>query len=302
MNAILLAQAFSILLFFLPEKIYDSLVTLFTHVFRNTLEFSKTKIGFSGNVLLEAMNEVEGDFLIGIKNKPLYLPQYKFYTEIAHEIVDYSKKYGAPLKMAFAYLKQGLLKDNQMERKSKSDFFGGLFQFVFTTLITWVFVIFSQRFTEVDLSSLQYFTIAFLQIIGACVYIILYVRLKERLLGSFTEYISTIIKMRTLLDLGMPLKHTLSLSTYFELNEGKSRTLRGIKARLDKAVSNLSQRGLPIFEELERLNDELWFLYGEHFQGFIKRMAAVKFGVLALFFLSSYFIYLFFLFSRFLIE
>lgn len=250
-----------------------------------------------GHQLVEALGLFDAQRAIGKKDHPP-LPQYKFYTKLVEAVLEYGRNFGAPIAPLLLDLRRGVIKDRQFEGRLAGELRGTLAQFVLVTAITWMFIILCQHMAQVHASVSAKGGVAALQLSGGIVYGLSYYSLRKKLFLHYPRYLSTLMTLQALSQVGVPLGMVLKRARPGELSSAPPLTI--LHGRLEALIVDWQNLGIPVKERLNELLDEVWFSLEQRFETFLKAAALLKFACLALFFLSSYLLYLYFLFSFFL--
>lgn len=243
------------------------------------------------------MQSLQGPRLPG---KDIELPNYKFYTALILQSLDFARTYGTSSKEGMASLKQALIRDDQFERKMSQQIKGAVAQFAIVAALTWFFVFMSHALVDAPLSLLLLCTIAGLHIGGLCFFFFIYHKQKQKHFSQLGFVLSSLYQLWGALRIGIPISRSLQLASiphFLELSDSK---YTHIQDRLQTLLDNLQKKGVPVTEDLKELIDEVWFVQDEQFLIFHKNMTALKLLSIVLFFVSSYFLYLFSLISIFL--
>lgn len=229
-------------------------------------------------------------------------PEYKIYTQLVEDIIRYSNTYGASRKKVLESIRDGVVKDIRFELKLGEEKKGAIAQFIIIIIVIWFFIYFIEYTVQKYSNPLVYCSIALLHFLG--IYIFAFSVKKQRLKSfkKFTNFFYTLYSLRSLSEAGLSWQESLGLARYNEITISNDKELNHIKVNLVDMVDSWRQTGRPIKAELDELVKEVWFVYDEKINKFLKKTVALKFIILTIFFLFSYFIYLFSFFRFFLIE
>ncbi len=228
------------------------------------------------------------------------IPKYKFYTSLLIKLLKINREYGSPLKVPLEDMRKEVIKDSKFERKLGNDKNGAIFQFIFVSAVTWMFVYITEMMLSMRVSRAVLWGIFSLQAIGFGLFFIYYSKIKERIFGPFGNYFLSLYQFKSLMAVGVPIQKSLKTSSIKDLYEIKDKRFDYVNSRILLIIEKVQRQGLSISSDLSELLDEVWFIKEQSFESFIKRSIGVKFAVMALFFVTGYFIYFFALFALFL--
>lgn len=293
-----------IIIFTLPEKLWDKIYCYLKVTFSivKKIFYKLTGGELVAQQIINQLSNFENELQFSDKRGGKEIPQYKFYTLLIEKILLYNRKYGAPMRKIIVDIRGGLIRDDQFERKLRKEFCGGIGQFLFISIITWFFVFMSQLITEVSITFDVFVIIGLMQITGIGLFYFFYSKWKKYTFLNFADYFYSLYAMRSLSEIGLSVRQVLHESIIAGLISKEVKIFKNINLRLKRAVDSWQKRGSPVQQELKEITDELWFIQDENFRSFIKKVGILKFFILATFFLSSYFVYLSYLFHFFLIE
>ena len=250
-----------------------------------------------GQVLLFYLQELES----GFSESTITLPRYKFYTDLILKLLDYGRRFGAPIKKLLREIRSGLARDERFDRKLGREFWGGIIQLCLITFITWLFIYMSVLLVKAPLNYLFLFLIILLQLSGFIFYISFFKWWRHKLFAPLSHYFGSLYILRSLSEVGVAMRSCLAEAAIDQLLQRDVKLLKYVNKHLRQVVNDWQKKGSPIRQELAELVEELWFLQEQQFVAFNKRLVALKFSILICFFLSAYFLYLFSLFDLFMI-
>lgn len=290
---------------FVPNKYWAKLLDLTVSIKNTILIKTQLALGVNsmrnGEKMINALVELESCSIIKIKNSTLTLPKYKFYTDLIYSILEFSTKYGSPLRNTSKNIRLGLTKDYQFERKILKEFLGGLTQFALITIIIWLFASAVQTVMKVEISISTKIIMSTLQLIGVLLFIFTGKVVRKKEFRGFANYFSSIYILRSLVEVGVPIKTAIELSKVGSTTIIRPSYFTHIKTRISRMIERVQKSGTPILSEIEETTNELWYLHDDSFEKYIKKISVLKFGVLALFYLSSYFVFVMELFTHFVV-
>ncbi len=264
------------------------------------IERSKTNFKqHRGRSLSDVISNIETSVFIGIKLDIDLLPEYKFYTTLVGTILSYSRNYGVPIRLILISIKKGLLKDIQFGKKISAELFSGVFQFIVVILVTWGFIFISCKLVpEISPDLLIINLIVFLQIVGLISYVCVYLYLKRREFNLFDSYFFELYALYSLSLVGISVTETLKIVSLERSSRVKYKKFIHVDTRLERLIIRWKETGITIKKEVLELIDEVWFLQESAFINIVPKLAFLKFCILAIFFLSSFLIYIFSIFSK----
>ncbi len=251
----------------------------------------------SGNALLLQLNEVLYQKNGISSTGTISFSQYKFYTDLILDLLRGIREYGGGFDVLYA-LKGIISKELRFDRSLRGHFYGALVQFMAIAVITWGFALLTNKIAGVQVSFIKMLVILLLQGAGFICFISLFIRLQKREFGAFQKFIRALCTLRSLSKAGMSVQRTLEGISLDDLPQKGE--LRPLVMRLERAIFSYSNLGVPMTDDLDLLMDDLWATLEYHQIRFSRFLAMLKFLVAAIFFFSSYLIYLLSLFSQFL--
>lgn len=241
----------------------------------------------------------------------LDLPKYKFYTLLFLRLTHYSRKYGLSLGPVLRSLKEGLIQDDRFERKAQKDLLGILLQFAFIIVVTWSFILVSQRVLTISsssygssgtLGSLQvplrvYFVIALSHFLGLLFFFWGNEMMKRKILRPFSSCLAGLYTFPALMEVGVPLSLALKESQLKGVFNNREKTFVPLRRKLHSLLEELQKKGGVLQGEFREMVQEVWFLMDEAYQEFLQKLQILKFFLLVCCYLTSYFFYLLQLFK-----
>ncbi len=229
------------------------------------------------------------------------LGEYKFFTDLTVVLLDHARKYGASIKQSIRQLRQGLARDMASEREITALIRASYIQFFIVSAVTWSFVAVSAVVAEIQVALGPLVLIASLQCLGALIFYLLAPRLRRYYFSKLDHFLSAQYKFKGLCAAGLSTALVIKKSGLDELfAHDYKRELALQKMRLLDMVKRWQKSGQSVVSEWDDTLEESWALHKLYFSHYLKAMEALKFTLLALFFLSSYFIFIGSLFIGFL--
>ena len=276
------------LLGFLPERYFEPIIKRFQVVKRSFLRH----FGGDGESFMSYLSSY-----FYSQNGSQDIPKYKFYTALILKLNHYGRLFGAPKKEMIDSLKKGVFEDFKFERKLKAVYLNFLSQAFAMTVMTWGFIYLVRKLMKVEVEPFQILLIVILQTLGPIVFSAAYLRLKLRMFKGYEIFFSSLYTMKVLSSVGVAATDLVKEAEIEGLAEFAKKDKRAVYMRVLEIISRLKQMGGPIRDDLDQLVSELWFLQEQSFEKFVKQTTALRFMVLALFYLSSYFIFVLGIFS-----
>jgi len=228
------------------------------------------------------------------------LPRYKFYTDLLVELLDQLRRFGgAKFKLLFAFKKQ-LKDDLQFEKRISSLVGGGVCQFLLVVVITWGFIALTCRLVGYSPSLALLFLISLLHLSGVVLFLFQVKKMKVRALEPFMVFYRVLIIIKLSLGGGLSVSESLRRSRVEQLFLKSYRSYPHLIVRVDLLIKRWQTQGGEIAQELDELMDELLFQRDEEFLKLNRNSTALKFLILALFYLSSYLLFVFTLLSAYM--
>ena len=282
------------------EKIWNLLQSFFTYLKSWEEKNPFQKEHKSGEKLLSFLPNLEAKLAMGLKTTTDSIPRYKFYTTLLFDLLEVHQKRGISLKTIIPELRLNLTKDLQFESKLQSNLLGGNLQFFVITMTTWCFIFFSSAMADLPLKFSVLMIILMIQITGIFIFNLALKKLKNYTFSKFSEAIERLYLFVSLVEIGMPVSQTLAESRVLEGGLMKNKLFSPCASRLLTLVNRWKENGISPKVEAGEIIRELWHLKEVSFERFLKHLEALKFIVLAFFFLPAYFFYLYSIFQFFM--
>lgn len=227
---------------------------------------------------------------------------YKFFSTLLESFLLYSRHFGIPIFNFLGEFRQHLGRDLEMEKKLFKEIRDGIIQFFFVGGISFGFWRFSHFFLDLKAAyTVRFFFALFLEFIGLIIYLIFFYIGKNKLLKSFNALFRSYYLFWGLSSVGLPVVEVLGESQILEQSPSEAGQ-RALQRRVESLVNSWKEVGLPVKSAMEDAILELWNLYNVRFQVFRRNLKIVNFLIMALFYLSAFFILLMDLMGLFLIE
>ncbi len=288
----------------IPERFWDFLLRCLdksTGIF----VLSKKKIPLIGEIihgeeLLLNLAVAEGRITQGIKILPNHLARYKFYTELLEQLFESQRKLGIGIKKFIPEIRLAIIRDLRFEKKIFDECVGAFLQFVVISATTWSFVFLSSMLVNIPLNKLILLFMLLLQVLGVLVFFQLLRLLKKKTFTKFSEAIKELYLFHSLVEVGLPLNEILARSRLLNGSLMNHKLFKPLASRVKNLIDRLKETGLSPKDEAQEIIQGLWHLQDENFTKFTKKVQALKFSILAFFFLPAYFMYLYSIFQFFM--
>jgi hypothetical protein len=240
-----------------------------------------------GQGLLDQITLLE---TLKFQNKKLEVSDtpYKYFLPLLHQVLDLGRKFGVPVNSGLKEIKKNLIKDLKFEQKLSAELWGGFIQFLMVSAITWLFSFFTKKIAGVNFPGSVLLFIGLMQIAGAVFFHKIYHILYRQVFKYFEEYLLGVLTLKSLVVSQQSVGESLKLAKINNLQQIENKQFRLLNQRLKVLITDWQKAGIPIKVQLDEILEEIWFLQEELFLQFLKKVAALKFLVLALFYLSSF--------------
>lgn len=288
----------------LPEKCWDFLLLAYSNSLTKLKDNQKhwPIMGeiYRGDDLLIQFSDCEARISLGLKMVSQTLPRYKFYTDLLEQLFECNRKLGISIKKFIPEIRLGLIKDLQFEKKVFDEILSGFLQFLVISATTWSFVFLSSQLVQIPLNKGIVLIMIALQLLGGIAFFHLIKRLKTKTFFPFSKAIEELYLFNSLMDVGLPINEVIIRSNIYQGSLFGHKIFRNLANRLKKIVTQMKENGLSPKDEAQEIIREIWHLQEVHFQKFTKMQQALKFSILAFFFLPAYFVYLYSIFKFFM--
>lgn len=262
--------------------IIDIVIVLFFIFSKKNFIFQKN----NGKILLQQLFEYK-DF-----SKVLFV-EYKNFTTIINILLQQSHRYGISLKEPFLMLKKLVLEDLFFEKEKKSFFLETFFQIFILVFFIVTFYFLFKFYLKVKVSyNLLFIILSYLTTITVIFYFLLKIFLEKKFI-IYESYFLTIILYKLLIKSNVSLKEVSLISKIHEIAHNK--VLLPTKHKILILVGKLFNEGIYSEEDWNLLLEEvklLWFLAIVQTK---KLFVFIKYILIFVFFLPSYFIMVYFL-------
>lgn len=216
------------------------------------------------------------------------LVSFKFYTSLVMLLIKYSREFGSPLTGAIKELMRAIRSEEKALIVVWQSFWGGVWQFVTVSAITWGFMFALKEIIQHDVSAVTYLKVGLLQILGVILYVMSFVFSYLRVMRGFDKMFNALYSIRSLLKAGLPLSMVLKKSDLHSTPQHGHFSY--IKQRLNYMTSQSLYQGGEVLEQLSEVIDDLWGIQEDYYKRFTKLLVFIKFSLLMIFFVPSYFL------------
>lgn len=230
------------------------------------------------------------------KSNQVELIQYKYFTALISQLIQSSRKYGTNIHSYLPGIKNGLIKDIQLDKKVFSIFLGGVYQFLLVFVLGMVFVFIMMTQLESKLGLYELLIPISLQFIGLFSFCFLYIYLRKTRFQELFNYLFKLYQIRTLAQAQIPLKEVFNKVAPDQLSSKGD--LKFFKEKIFLLFSEMRNRGTVNMSDLDININEMWQYIDLRFEQFNKEVGAIKLTHLAIFSLGGYLVLLFQIFSQ----
>jgi hypothetical protein len=227
--------------------------------------------------------------------QPGTLPAYKFYSEVVEVILNLARKMGGSYQDSLLFLREGLASDRQFEKRLREAHLGTWLQMGLMVGLTWLFIVGSLIITEVKVSPGKLLLIAGWQSLGLITLPAILSYYRKKFFGDIGKLWKMLYVLNSLGKVPLARSETLGLAGVRELSEIRQKTLSHIVEKLRSTCERILKLGGSYESDVKNLMEELRFQEKWHFELFEKRLTVIKLGILSIFLLPSYLMFIFLL-------
>lgn len=228
-------------------------------------------------------------------SQPTVLPAYKFYSEVVEVILNLARKMGGSYQDSLLFLREGLISDRQFEKRLREAQLGTWLQMGLMVALTWAFIIGSLFITDLKIPFSKLLLIAGWQALGLVGLPSLLAYYRKKFFGDIGRLWKMLYVLNSLGKVPLARSETLNLAGVRELSEIEQKTLSHIVEKLRGLCERMLKVGGTFDGEVKSLMEELRFQEKWHFELFEKRLTVIKLGILSVFLLPSYLMFIFLL-------
>lgn len=228
-------------------------------------------------------------------SQPGTLPSYKFYTEVVEVILNLARKLGGSYQDSLLYLREGLISDRQFEKRLRDAELGAWLQMGLMVTLTWSFILGALFITELSLPLPKLLLIAAWQSLGLISLPSLLKYFRKKYFADIGKLWKMLYVLNSLGKVPMARSESLRLAGVKELSGIEQKSLLHIVEKLRSTCERVLKIGGSYEAEVKGLMEELRFQEKWHFELFEKRLTVIKLGILSVFLLPSYLVFVFLL-------
>lgn len=226
---------------------------------------------------------------------PGTLPAYKFYGEVVEVILGLARKMGGSYQESLLFLREGLVSDRQFEKRLREARLGTWLQMGLMVTLTWAFILGSIMITDLKVNFSKLLLIAGWQGLGLMGLPAVLNFYRKKFFGDIGRLWKMLYILNSLGKVPLARSEVLTLAGVKDLGEIKQKSLSHIVEKLRSLCEKALKLGGSYESEVKGLMDELRFQEKWHFELFEKRLGVIKLGILSVFLLPSYLMFIFLL-------
>lgn len=226
------------------------------------------------------------------------LPRYKFFSDLVEMLLSQARQWGAQYQQVFITLREILHQDLQFEKQLKEFVQGCWFQMGLIVAMSWLFIILGTTWVEIKFPLKYKIIIGSWQLLGMMSFFFGIRLLKTRYLSALGAFWKSLICLRSLAETALPRSEVVRLSQIKSLDQYSHHEWNDFKQKVQHLGQWMLSSGQSPVKEIGYLMEELRFLEKHQMAQFQKMSHALKFAILAIFFIPAYFAFLFIIFSN----
>lgn len=216
------------------------------------------------------------------------LPEYRHYTRLLYLLKDKQRETGMSVKSSLEKVREFLKKDLRFNEALYKEQKEAKLQSLMMVAISWLFLVVYATSLEMLSSFREVFICALYQLLGLLIVQKMIKTLKKRTFLSLELALGKLILLLALTHSGLSLNHTLKEVQPDNIFIGLKGELLLIKSELKKLLTRWKEEGSTIHEPLERLIDDLYFLYEQRSSRFVAFVKLLNLFFVALFILPVF--------------
>lgn len=228
-------------------------------------------------------------------SEKLYLPRYKFYSEIIEGLLSLARRMGGNYQEALLFLRDGLQSDQQFEKKMKEARLGCWLQMLLIMVLTWAFVLAALSMVDIRVSWMKLACIGFWQVLGLALLPYLIAHYRNKYFSDIGLLWKMLYVLISLARVPLARSEIFSMAGIQELSKINQKNLAPLVEKLKSTCREALKGGGSYEGEVRYLMEELRFQEKWHFTMFEKRLSVIKLCLLAVFFLPAYLSFIFML-------
>ncbi len=223
----------------------------------------------------------------------LNLPRYKYYSEIIEILLKMARRMGGQYHDSLLFLREGLQRDQQFERKIRETCLGIYLQVLLFMGLTWAFIFVALQLVEIAVPTLHLTGILVWQLIGLSVLPITLKWLRRRYFGDIGTLWKMLFVLKSLSRLPIARADIMALAEIERLKEVRTPKLGILAEKLRDTCQKTLKLGVSYDDDVKYMMEELRFLETWHFELFSKRLMVIKLALLGLVYMPSYLAFIF---------
>ncbi len=228
---------------------------------------------------------------------------FKFYGELIQKLTNLFKQNGEIHTESLDQLQSSLNTDFKFNQKKKEIFRSSWIQFLLTSAFIWIFVFGVRWVLQEELPTWTYLVIVVFQVTGGFFFELFKSLIEKRLFKGTDSLVKAMVYFRNLYSANLDMNHIIRESSIMSLSDLKlPKEFDELYLRVKVLICDWRTTGDSIETELGLYEIRLSYLREELSEKLNKKMKALQFLTLCLFFLPSYFVLILSLFNSFLIE
>lgn len=220
------------------------------------------------------------------RGSKIELTNYKFFTSMAEELLISYRKDGVDIFGHTGQMRKNLNLDLKYEKKL-SELIGGAFiEMGIIAMLGVCFQVFAKLFAGINNGFETTFLVLGWQLLGVLSFHLSQKWLRRHIFEPFYSYMKAANFLDISLLLGRPVNLINKRVTPQSLPEDMD--LSHLKNRAISILENIKRYGIYDREQSRELVDECWYSYEQKLDKFCSQCKALKLGIIAAFFLTSY--------------
>lgn len=220
------------------------------------------------------------------------IPSYKFYHHLASLLQSQKYRMGISIEVPLKELLSGLGKERGFTAKIRGQFQGSYLQFLLVSFITWSLCFAMSALLELELKMSQRIIILALQLLGLLSFLCSFYFLYQKVFQAFSAFFELFYTCRSLWSANFPIGEIGRIMAKIQVRQTK--LMKPLYAKFTQVMELGTTYGTVGDSDVTLLLSELWDLHELSLENFIRRLMVIKFIHLIIFFVSSYFLLLYF--------
>lgn len=223
------------------------------------------------------------------------LPQYKFYSEVVEILLNLARRLGGNYQDSLIFLREGLQSDRQFEKRSRETLMGVWLQMLMMMFLTWAFIIGALTLVEVQVGASKLVFILCWQIFGLSLLPFIIKKYREYFFGQIGKLWKMFYVLNSLSKVPLSRSEIFKIAGVSELRTIHQASIMPLVTKFSQICHRALKEGGSYEEEVRHLMSELRFLEKWHGELFEKRLTVIKLGLMGIFFVPSYLVFIYFL-------